>query len=207
MTENERVERLRRSIQAFERLHAVIVGFALTTSVRTFADPWFGGTDSAFPHIPPGFFLFVAFLATLIPFFHGATRHLETTHLTPGSATRRGVLMFDYIMLFLEGAVFALLGMAVLSPPHFVGILEGLILLDSLWAVVTWSVSGSGTHLFPWLILNFVTLLALFVLDSWIDGSAWVKALAIASVLRSIVDYYLNWDFYFGTREAAEPIV
>jgi hypothetical protein len=204
MDSTERVDRLRRSIQAFERLHAVIVGFALTTGVRTFAEPWLS-THGTFPHVPSGLFLFIAFLSTLIPFFHGATRHLELVHLSPGMTTRRGLLMFDYIMLFLEGGIFVLLGMAILSPDHFLEILYGLLIVDSFWAMVTWAFFRDSTYLLKFLALNVFALVGLELVHLKLIPSAWPLVLAAGATVRTIVDYAMNWNFFFDVPEETAP--
>jgi hypothetical protein len=60
----------------------------------------------------------VAYLVILIPFYHGALRHLEVTHVS-GSATNPVSLLMDWGLLFIESCMFLVLAMLIGRPRAF----------------------------------------------------------------------------------------
>ena len=193
-------ERLRRSINALERIHAVIIGFALTAGARTFMEPWLANSgdksDAPFPWT--ALFLFGALCFTLVPFFHGATRHLDCMHLYGKGPPSRTALLLDYGFLFAEGVVFLAIGLSVRSVPHFIRATLLLLGTDTLWGLVTLGLSprGETLHVKRWLWLNLITALPLLGALLFVTGDVSMPLL-VGAIVRTAIDYWRNWKFYF----------
>ena len=205
---------LRRATTSLERLHAVLIGFAITAGAKSVLEPWLGGATQPGGGPPlTQILLFGALLVTIIPFYHGANCHLDSTHFDSFGAFSRGEFLVDYFLLFTEGAIFAAIGLSVISVRHFVWTFLALIMVDSTWAALTWWLLArrhvSADHIRRWLILNLSTVLGLLIatrlwgrpiaLDvDWFpfaDAAAWW--LCVAAVARTAVDYWLNRQWYF----------
>jgi hypothetical protein len=195
LDEVDNAERLRRGVGSWERLHAVIIGFALTSAVKAFADPWpkHAGLELL---TSMKLHLLIAFVATLVPFFHGAQRHLEAVHLSSEVKPRPAIVFFDYMMMFLEGVFFSLLGMAVGNDRSFLHILTWLISIDLFWAGCSYVALKRNPVIVPWIILDLVSLALIALLWRSISADWWSVALAYGAVIRTIIDYGWNWDFY-----------
>ncbi len=199
-------ERLRRSVNALEHLHAVIIGLALTLGAQGFMSPWLGsgavGSErSHFPLTP--FLLFMALFITIIPFFHGATRHLDAVHLSGARPPSRDLLI-DYFLLFLEGVAFVSMGMSVYSPTHFFWAAAVVLTIDTVWGVNTLLRSGERRpYLLKWLLLDVGTGASLVALWRWIDPAAFGGLMCAGALIRTVIDYWLNWDFFFDRETEA----
>jgi hypothetical protein len=97
------------------------------------------------------------------------------------------------------------MGRAVDSPTTFFLLWAMLLTLDIVWSVVGWRLQGGDKP--KWALNNFVWLsIALIgyflfprLFNKLTDMAApyGVYLLMIVEVSRSIVDYWLNWDYYF----------
>lgn len=207
----ETTVRLRKSVTPLETLYAVVMGFTLTAGLKTFADPWVGGTAAADIRLRgPDAFLLYALILTLVPFFHGAMRHLEELHRRPETNSQHKIVFAEYIMLFLEGAVFVLLGLCIGSPQHFVFFFLCLLAIDSPWAALSWwwTPSEHRRHLALWLLLNVVTILALLILKLRVPLPAdWPTFVVWGALVRTVADYTFNWPFYLrGSDSSAQSV-
>ena len=158
-----------------------------------------------------------AFLFTLVPFYHGALRHLDATYVERrGAHVRAGALLADFVILFLEGCVFLTLSLLLPYPLYFIWTLAALLLLDSAWGFMahlaftqhpyTGNSHGRWKPESRWAILNAVTVAALAVylvgFDMFPPASGPGNAkLAIGALcftfLRTILDYAWCWEFYY----------
>jgi hypothetical protein len=201
----DRSERLRRSLSSWERLHAVIIGFALTSAVKIFADA--RAANGAIPLLGLShFYLLIAFTITLVPFFHGAQRHLEATHLSRPGEPKSAVLFFDYMMLILEAFLFSLLGMAVGGDRVFAHILIWLMSVDLFWAGVTYFANERSPALVPWIVLDIASLVCIGLLWRRVPVEYWAVALGYGAVVRTIADYSWNWKFFLDLAPAPAPV-
>jgi hypothetical protein len=104
-----------RTVGHLQQLYTVVAGVALTLAITKLLDEK-AAMPLRFDVIP----YFLAYLVTLVPFYHGALRHLDITYFEDAQAkTKAGALMFDWTLLFLESCF--LLGLALLlrSPKPF----------------------------------------------------------------------------------------
>lgn len=81
--------------------------------------------------------LFIALVATLIPFYHGALRHLYKRWIESHTGMTRRSMMVDFVMLFVGVGVGVMLtmGFVLTQPWTFAVALAALLILDCLWAV------------------------------------------------------------------------
>ena len=97
------------SVRALEGLYAVVVGLALTGSVLSVVDAQRMPAPLDGDAVP----LFFAFLFTVVPFFHGAVRHLQRTYIEEGHRlVPPALLMGDFGVLFVEACL--LVGLSAL---------------------------------------------------------------------------------------------
>ena len=115
-------ERIVRSLQG---LYTVVAGLALTKSIERLFE---GSTSSQVEfhaHHLPGL---VAFIATLIPFYHGALRHLDRRYIEEhGAGLKDGALAADFALLFVEGCFLAAMAYLVATPSKLMN--AGVLLL------------------------------------------------------------------------------
>ncbi len=154
--------------------------------------------------------LFFSYLLTLIPFYHGALRHLDVTYVEKaGREVRSGALLADFLVLFLESCLLFSLAVLLPAPQLYAWGLAALLVVDTGWgflAHIAFSQSGEHKAELRWALINLLTGGVLCVLLTVIgpfppqadvtDGKLGVIVLVI-SVGRSCMDYALNWHFYY----------
>jgi hypothetical protein len=154
---------------------------------------------------------FFSFLVILIPFYHGALRHLDVTYVEQGGMQfRKPALLFDFLALFIESCFFIVLAVLLTQPIYFVWILVGLIAFDTSWGFVIYlcllRTSGSPKHELRWAIINLVTIIVLtgyLIILGYKWSFTYVRDLKLevflpcSLLLRTVIDYWLCWDFYY----------
>jgi len=186
-------------------LYTVVIGAALSLAVVSLIDPK-QGLDSV---QSSAVYLFLAFVLTLIPFYHGALRHLDDTYLeSPRHNIRDHVLIFDFLLLVGHAMAFVCLSLLLRKPTQFAFVFLSVLSVDIVW--------GGMTHLFAnpaeksgaegkWTVINLVFAGALFAVLNYLDiswsSTAFEEKLAFpllfVCALRTIVDYAFCYDFYF----------
>lgn len=152
----------------------------------------------------------IGFIVTLIPFYHGAERHLEGTYVEndgPEHTAQR--LLWDFLVLFTEACVLIAIGALVADPGRMLVALIVLWSIDVIWALVARLLLKSQDEIWTWGTINTVAA-ALFglllILDNTLSlGDVTVGLLImLASLARTCVDYATGWTFYFpsGLRDA-----
>jgi hypothetical protein len=223
MADSPGLRKQQSSVRHLQALFAIVAGLALTEAVSELARE----VDNALPTART-LMLMIAFLATIIPFFHGGLRHLDDVYIVtpPGPNMSRYALLVDFILLFVESVM--LLGMAhrLVDPPHFLAFLLFLLVIDIIWAIVTpplidckMSLPAVLVAVVPRLKFSKDTEIAWaqnnilfvpFAIAAWIvidlvTPSFTIDALIVMvfAVLRSLNDYRVSWSFYFPTPETA----
>lgn len=190
------------SVRHLQNLYAVVVAVALTVAVERSLPEAHAVETSALP-------LFVALLATLIPFYQGTLRHLDSVYIEGTVArVRDGALLLDFFALFLESCVFLGLAASVARPWFFAWSYLTLLTIDIVWTLVTTTaLSASRTNWaqLRWLRVNLITVPILAVLLSvlaaigWDNNAVKIVILPIA-LLRTAADYATSWRFYTATE-------
>lgn len=193
------------SIKSLVSLYTVVIGVALSLAVVGLID-----VNSGLQSITgSGVLLFVAFIATLFPFYHGALRHLDDAYLENDNAhIKDGALVIDFILLFLHALVFVVLSLLLHRPTHFAWVLVALLAVDVVWGVFTHfgsSSHGSLTAESKWAIINifFVGAGAWYLIAHDIHLQELAEPIKLAipiaftCVIRSVVDYSWCRKLYF----------
>ena len=197
------------TVKNLQELYTVAVGIALAWGIEQLAGKGGGGQAAAQEVINWGALpAFVAFLVTLVPFYHGALRHLEHTYVEDrGLDVRKGSLLADFFLLFLEGCLFVLAAKFVADPRTLGLILSTLLVFDALWGLAVYLLFTKGRRRWAelrWVQINIVAgpLLAVAVFGiaptrSPATDLTVAVTIAVIAALRTVVDYWLSWGFYF----------
>ncbi len=197
------------SVRHLANLFTVVVGLGLSAAIYNFVDP----NGRVLPFLPTTFILCIAYVATLLPFYHGAMRHLDDRHASATAGTLNdGALLADFIILFIEGCWFIALGALVNQPIRFVQGYALLMAVDVGWGVLAhlaFAQRGASRAELRWAAINFFTAALLFGLMQYYDIVPWMTtgspqnitkcALTICgiAILRTALDYMLTWRLYF----------
>jgi hypothetical protein len=192
------------SVTQLAELYNVVIGVALSLGIYDSVDK----NGPIFPVKGGQIINLATLLIILVPFYHGAVRHLFATYVEGGGSTRikNGALIADFFLLFLEGCLFVLLASVLGSTEKFAIVLISLLFLDSVWGFLAWlAFTGANAQHAEriWALTNIVTAVIIVVILSF-DESAFVAKPLLAQVgllaiisARTIVDYCTSWTFYF----------
>lgn len=140
--------------------------------------------------------LFV-FLATAIPFYHGAMIFLsEKSHKKPETP---GGMINHFGCLFIQAIIFLAISIVLQNFVLVVFLLIILMIVDSAWIILSQKTLRKPP--LGWLASNlaFTTALLLIAHLSWnLDSSAII--LALLCITRTVIDYSGFQDVYFPTR-------
>ena len=148
------------------------------------------------------------FIVLIIPFYHGAVRHLFATYVEQGGSEtiKNGALLADFFLLFFEGCLFVLMASVLNDTVAFGWVLVALLMLDSVWGFLAWLAFASEEAQYAerlWSLINVITAVLLALILIFLDPTfisrpllSEVGVFAIIA-LRTIVDYALCWSFYF----------
>ena len=122
------------SVKQLCDLYTVVVGLALSIAISKVIDE----TAVYLPISRANVWTFLVFIITVVPFYHGALRHLYATYVEHGGSKRikNGALLIDYALLFVEGGVLVGLAYLIQSPSGFLGLFILLMFLDSVWGLL-----------------------------------------------------------------------
>ena len=190
------------SVKSLVSLYTVVIGVALSLAVVTLIEPTRGLASVTLAPV----LLFVAFIATLFPFYHGALRHLDDAYIENENPNiKDGALVIDFILLFFHGLAFVVLSLLLGKPAHFAWVLTVLIFIDVVWGIFAHFASSSGTAEWRWTIINVIFVGAaiwyLLVHDISLNYAGSPIKLAVpvmvACIIRTVVDYAWCIRFYF----------
>lgn len=198
-------KRKENSVRSLTNLYTVVIGVALSVAIATLINSEKGLSAVTIPSS----LLFLAFIATLFPFYHGALRHLDDAYIENENAhIKDGALIIDFLLLFFHGIMFVLLSLLLNKPNHFGWVLVALFLIDVIWGVFTHFGSSSRTPASAegrWTILNFAFLAVLgaylycndIFLGSVLHPKKLSLLIAVGCVIRTLIDYVWCKSFYF----------
>jgi hypothetical protein len=197
------------TVRYLQALYSVVAGAALGLAINGFVNP---ATESIIPtRALPTLF---ALVITLVPFYHGSLRHLESVYVEEpartGDSERAQRLLLDFVLLFVEGCF--LLGAAKLveRPVAFAVTLSLVCLIDAAWGYVGLVLSNQERASTMWAKINTVAggAFAALVWFRWaVEPEAWVLPVLVlvVAVIRTAVDYATSWDFYFPSQPTESP--
>jgi len=131
------------SVTALSELYTVVIGVALSIAIANSLDA------SAHP-VPLKLMTIInvfTFIVLIIPFYHGAVRHLFATYVEQGGSEtiKNGALLADFFLLFFEGCLFVLMASVLNDTVAFGWVLVALLMLDSVWEQVSRQSSSTSS--------------------------------------------------------------
>ncbi len=206
------IERLEHSMNLLKDIIIIIVGLAFTNTIYWFIiDIGTGSLRLTFDLIQYALFFIV--ISTLIRFYHGNVRHLSEDYSRERiiEEKRTGFeLALDFFFIFLQCIIFGFMSFYSILFNNIYDLFIILFIVDILWFILL-AIASAKFHLkfaeMKWTIVNVITLVVLFFLrdlalsDPNIIG---VRVLLFTIIGNMILDYGINWKFYFprlSTRE------
>jgi len=196
---------IERSVDSIARIYAVVIALAISQSVQTLIKDPEGRTNLSLDGLLAGTPALVAFLFTLVPFWHGMNRHLDRCYLEKTGVVAQGALLFDFATFFVEAGLLFAAGWSLRSGLVSFYCLGLLLAVDMVWGFVSHQIHfpGQKSHVVKWSSINVAAgMLAIVIVAYPFERKAWVL-MAIA-ITRSIVDYGLCWKFYFPISGAEQ---
>ncbi len=146
-----------------------------------------------------------SFLLLIIPFYQGMSRYFFVTYadLSKLPEPYSIYLMIDTTFFLAESALFFVMSrtLAMEKWAYFYGTVLALLYVDSIWGLVT---SLHGAPIGTWSVLNLVFggAITALLLRFWATKNFFVPAfLGLAAMfVRTLLDYYLTWSFYFPPK-------
>lgn len=193
---------IERSVDSLQKIYAVIVALAISLSIQNLllnkTDNSFMLTSDIINHLPA----FFAFVAIIVPFYHGMNRHLDTCYIERAKdKIVKGALLFDFIVFFFEASILFAVAASIKAGLQSFILLGTLLLADLVWAVVAHWIHYReySPSVVRWAFINFITLsvaLFVFLIEDYSDFSKTVLLFVIA-LARTVADYKSCWTFYF----------
>lgn len=187
------------SVHHLQELYAVVVAVGLGLAIERFID---GTSDKVTLHWSSAPVL-LSYVVTLVPFYHGAQRHLDESYILNPKKTHliRQLLMADFSVLFIQGGLLFCLAALLRKPGGFGWTFVTLLLFDAAWIWVFSRISGAEYQIM-WAIINVTAAVAaggLLAFDANAARSPDVLefGLLVVAAGRTVADYWSNWDFYF----------
>src|ERR1035441_2199207 len=93
-----------RSVDSIQKIYAVVIALAISQAVQSWLrdDPTGAATLSR-ERLLASLPALVAFVVTLIPFWHGMNRHLDRCYLEkPAAEVVQSALLFDFVSFIIE---------------------------------------------------------------------------------------------------------
>ena len=211
---SDRKQQISRSVDCLSRLFSVVVGLAVCVAVQqTIFDSsghmlrWYDVSAKNYPLLQSAAIrvpLLLAFIVTIVPFYHGMNCHLDRTYVEQtADRPKQGFLIFDFFVFFLESCLLLALASLLSDGISFLVVLCVLLVVDIAWGVVAYGVHSDGVMpgLAQWVGINMAAVAALVAFALWSPRPEWITwwSLFIA-VFRTIADYKFCWRYYFPSE-------
>lgn len=199
----ERQRKIERSVDSVARIYAVVVGLALSESVKTLiVKSAAGDVDLSMATLLSGLPAFVAFIFTVVPFWHGMNRHLDRCYLEKDGEVAEGAMLFDFSVFFIEASILLVAGWTLRSGIVTYCCLGLVLLIDIVWGFTAHLIHfpREKSHAVGWIIINLVAVLLGIGVMAYPFNWKPTVLMAIA-IARSIADYGFGWQFYFPKNE------
>lgn len=194
--------RVERSVETLQKIYAVLVAFALAQAIQLLLPAhslYRSAEGSEFTARLPGF---LAFLFTVLQFYHGMNCHLDQCYLDRQEPeVGEGVLLFDFSIFCVEGSIFVAAANSIGSGLKAFALLGVLLGVDSVWALLSHWIHYRRVKpsVIRWSMINAAAValgLGIGLNVCYSDGAkAWL--LVLLGITRSVADYASMWDLYF----------
>lgn len=191
----KRHKALEKSFDSLQRIHAIVFALSVGEAIRRVLS-----VDDATHQIVVLYqFLpqFLAFLITVVPFYHGSHRHLEKTYVFSPTVRHKWFVMVDFLKCLLEACAFFALALAIKEQAFFI-ILTSILFFNFLWGLAAaWA---NHTQSWKWSTINICTT-AIFLTLSFPVFRDYVNPLlegiiadAYHKALVSAIVFVVLWD-------------
>lgn len=124
-------------------------------------------------------------------------RHLDRCYVEKKSSVRRGGLLLDFWTFFIEASLLFAAGWSLRSGIYSFIALGLLLVVDMVWGLISHEVHfpGKKSHVRRWSAINLIAIVVAILcveLPFPIEN-----VLMVIAILRTSVDYWRCWDFYF----------
>jgi hypothetical protein len=194
----EPAKSVERSVDSLQKIYAVVIALAISQAIQSLLKGPDGSGDFNLQRLASGLPGFVAFLVTLVPFWHGMNRHLDRCYLEKASAVVQGALLFDFGTFCVEACLLFAAGWSLRSGIETFYYLGALLVVDMAWAFISHQIhfSGKRSHAVRWSTVNVIAIgICVLIVEFPFERKPLV--LMVMAVLRTIADYGICWDFYF----------
>jgi hypothetical protein len=188
-----------RSVDSLQKIYAVVIALAISQAVQSWLRDPSGVAYISRQALIAGVPALVAFVVTLIPFWHGMNRHLDRCYLErPAEQVVQSALLFDFVMFIVESCFLFAAAWSLrfgIAPFEWLG---GLLVVDMAWGFISHLIHSRGrkSHAKVWSIINLVAIFLGILIVSFPFGTKLVVLMMIA-IVRFIADYGFCWSFYF----------
>ena len=147
----------------------------------------------------------LAFIVSIVPFYHGMNRHLERIYVEKDvESSKEGFLVVDFFVFFVESCFLVALGSLVGSGSQVFLVLAALLAIDAIWSFTAHGIHyGSvkpSTISWAWInVIAVVLLLVVYFIQLFPTDQFRLWMLAIVAIGRTVADYKFCWRFYFPT--------
>lgn len=196
---NSEAERINeRSVDSLQKIYAVVIALAIAQAIQSLLKDPVSGTLLERNQILVGLPAFIALLVTLVPFWHGMNRHLDRCYLEKKSAVAQGGILLDFATFFIEASLLFAAGWSLRSGIYSFIALGFLLLVDMVWGFISHTIHfpGQKSHVRRWSAINLGAIVLAILVVTYAFQPKTIVLMVIA-IVRTIVDYWLCWDFYF----------
>ncbi len=210
-----------RSVENLQRLYVIVISLSIVYGLKCLFEEIIGERGLVnFVEYRDQLFMFVSFIFTAVPFFHGSMRYLDQTYIIDTVKTKRCALMIDFIALFVQGLMLFALSTMIGQMKVFYNALIVLLVFDIIWVGSTNLTNNKQRvdeekgkqktkHSFKkWAVLNAITIWAILISvwsTLWSTDTIKSTMLVLIVVYRTILDYLLVWDWYYPEIPAPPP--
>jgi hypothetical protein len=193
---------LSRSVDSLKGIYAIFIALAIGNIAQTlFKDaPADIQQLEIIVHIPA----LIIFFVTIVPFFHGMNRHLDVFYIEQGCKIK-GLLLADFLIFCIEGVLLFIFTIRFKIGIEGFAWLGILLAIDAIWALIANAIHDEklSRTVSIWALLNLITIIVAFLIYQFYNDLeeftifAFKICLVIVAILRTVLDYYYAWDFYF----------
>ncbi len=202
---------LQNSVEVLKIVYMVVAGLAVAVGLERFVPGDSGPLQIGLATLTTwSFWFFVIFVTTVARFVHGAIRHFDQSYVEEPKRVnwKIGQPIWDFLGLGFEAFVFFLLAFSIDVHTRFIQYYLVLLIVDCVWLGIIYRSRIWTDHKW-WIVANSIVLFpvigltrgSIFWLSShgiepYLPQLIWVFIGTVAA--HTIMDYPLNWEFYFG---------
>jgi hypothetical protein len=205
-------------LHSLKEIVSIVMGLALTNSILALITDSHYTSIAQLSKLPLTTALYtIVLIVNIVRFYHGNIRHMDALYGQPARHVARsthaslGNLGLDFIVVFLESILFAVISFYASHKSDFVLLFLILLSTDFVWNMVTIqekSADRDVSHPRGWMMNNFMIVAALVILYFVSKGDPHHRLLLNLGVgaiaLNTVVDFIISWKFYFPVFQPEE---